>query len=74
MTNKELKERVNHIERELQQIKQQVQPNKKITLKEFWESKEELAIHCNVEEKAKALLCAFDKMGKEWCSGDLYPN
>lgn len=38
MTNKELKERVNHIEKELQQIKQQLKPNKKITLKEFWES------------------------------------
>lgn len=72
MTNKGLKERVNHIEKELQQIKQQLKPNKKITLKEFWESEEELAIHCDTEEKAKALLSAFDKMGKKWLSGDLY--
>lgn len=33
---------------------------------------EELAIHCNTEEKAKALLSAFDKMGKKWLSGESY--
>ncbi len=42
MTNKELKERVNHIERELQQIKQQVQTNKKITFQ--WEDDKPIEI------------------------------
>lgn len=72
MTNNELKERVNHIERELEQIKQQLKPDKKITLKEFWESKQGLAIHCDTEEKAKTLLSAFDKMGKKWDSEEAY--
>lgn len=71
MTNKELKEKLNHIESELKSIKQQLAP-KKITLKEFWESKQELAIHCNTEEEAKKLLSAFDKMGKKWISGNKY--
>lgn len=41
---------------------------KKITLTEFWASKEKLAIHCDTEEKAKTLLNAFDKLGKKWNS------
>lgn len=44
----------------------------KITLKEFWNSKEKLAIHCDTEEKANKLLKAFDKLGKEWRSGNSY--
>lgn len=48
------------------------QENTKITLTEFWNSKEDLAIHCNTEEKAKQLLKAFDKMGKKWCDEDSY--
>ena len=72
MTNKELENRVRYIEKELQQIKKQLAPKKKITLKEFWESKQELAIHCNTEEKAKTLLSAFDKMGKKWATGEAY--
>lgn len=71
MTNKELKERLNHIESELKSIKQQLEP-KKITLKEFFESKQELAIHCDTEEEARTLLSAFDKMGKKWNSGNRY--
>lgn len=45
---------------------------KKITLKEFWNSKEKLAIRCNTLEKAKKLLETFNKMGKKWQSGDSY--
>lgn len=71
MTNKELKERLNHIERELELIKKQLEP-KKITLKEFFESEQELAIHCDTEEEVKKLLFAFDKMGKKWNSGNRY--
>lgn len=48
------------------------QENTKITLTEFWNSKEDLAIHCNTEEKAKQLLKAFDKMGKKWNAGGSY--
>ncbi len=45
---------------------------KKITLKEFWNSKEKLAIHCDTEEKAEKLLNAFDKLGKKWVNSDRY--
>lgn len=45
---------------------------KKITLKEFWNSKKHLAIHCNTKEKAEKLLEAFDKLGKKWFSGYSY--
>ncbi len=40
--------------------------NNKITLKDFWNSKEKLAIHCDTEEKANKLLKAFDRLCKEW--------
>lgn len=43
-----------------------------ITLKEFWNSKEQLAIHCKEEWQAKKLLCAFHRMGKKWGDGDSY--
>lgn len=46
--------------------------NKKITLKEFFNSDRSLAIHCDTEEKANILLKAFDKMGKKWNSSTLY--
>ena len=49
-----------------------VQKEYKITLTEFWNSKEKLAIHCNTEEKANKLLTLFDKMGKKWCSRESY--
>lgn len=48
------------------------QKNTKITLSEFWNSKEKLAIHCNTEEKANKLLKAFDKLGKRWVAKDSY--
>lgn len=43
-----------------------------ITLKEFFESDETLAIHCNTEERANVLLKYFDKMDKKWSGGDSY--
>ena len=46
--------------------------NNKITLEEFWKSKEHLAIHCDTEEKAIKLLRAFTKMSKKWNNGDSY--
>ena len=46
--------------------------NDKITLKQFWKSKEKLAIHCDTEEKAIKLLKVFDKMGKKWSDGSRY--
>lgn len=45
---------------------------KKITLTEFWNSKNNIAIHCDTREKAKTLLRAFNKMGKKWCDDDSY--
>lgn len=45
---------------------------KKITLEEFFNSKEKMVIHCDSEEKANRLLKAFDKLGKNWCSGLSY--
>ena len=38
----------------------------KITLKEFWNSRDHLAIHCGTEEKADKLLDAFDKYCEKW--------
>lgn len=46
--------------------------NNKITLKDFWNSDEKLAIHCDTEEKANKLLEAFDKFGKKWKYGQSY--
>ncbi len=46
--------------------------NNKITLEEFWNSEEFLAIHCDTEEKAIKLLRTFDKMGKKWRSRNTY--
>lgn len=48
------------------------QENTKITLTEFWNSKEKLVIHCNTKEKANKLLKAFDKIGKTWSTGLSY--
>ena len=44
----------------------------KITLEEFFESKEYLAIHCDTKEKANKLLIEFDKLGKKWESKESY--
>lgn len=46
--------------------------NNKITLEEFWNSKEKLAIRCKTEEQAIKLLTAFDKLGKKWLCGNSY--
>lgn len=46
----------------------------KITIKEFWETDEELVIHCNTKEQAITLLTEFDKLGKRWFSGESYLN
>lgn len=46
--------------------------NNKITLEEFWKSKEVLVIHCDTEEKAKQLLEAFYRLGKKWSNGESY--
>lgn len=44
----------------------------KITLQEFFKSKEELAIHCDTLKKAKVLLNAFDSYGKKWANNKKY--
>lgn len=62
-------------EEEKEEVKEKIKIKSKeykITLKEFWESDRDLAIHCNTEEEAKKLLKAFDKLGKKWCEGDSY--
>ncbi len=43
-----------------------------MTVKEFFENTERLAIHCNTEGKAIALLKAFDAEGYKWCNGEKY--
>lgn len=48
--------------------------NKKITLKEFWESPYDLAIHCDTEKKANKLCKAFGKMGIKWVNGVSYTD
>ncbi len=45
---------------------------KKITLKEFFDSKEELAIHVKTRKELKELSIAFNKLGRRWRSGELY--
>ena len=46
----------------------------KLTLEEFWNSKEKIAIHCDTRQKAKKLLKAFDKMGMKWNGGERYTS
>ena len=43
-----------------------------MTIKEFFENKNKLAIHCDTEEKATKLLKVFDKMGHRWAAGNSY--
>lgn len=43
-----------------------------MTIKDFFESKEKLVIRCNAEEKATALLRAFNKAGYRWADGTAY--
>ncbi len=59
------------------QIKQQgsqkrSKKNYKITVDEFWASKNKLAIHTPTEEQAKTLCKVFEKMGKKWNDGASY--
>lgn len=44
----------------------------KITLKEFFDSKEILGIHCDTEEKANKLCYEFVRLNKKWISGKSY--
>ncbi len=46
-----------------------IEEPKKITLKEFLESKELLAIHCDTEQQIDKLLKKFDKIGKYYVGG-----
>lgn len=44
----------------------------KITIKEFWNSEEKLAIQCKTKEQADNLCMAFDRLGKKWKDGTSY--
>lgn len=44
----------------------------KITIEEFFASKDKLSIHCETEEEANTLLTVFRRMYKTWSSGDAY--
>lgn len=44
----------------------------KITLLEFWNSNEDLCIHCDTKKKAKKMLHEFNKMKKTWVDGGKY--
>ena len=48
--------------------------NYKTTLDEFFDKSQNKFIHCNSEQKAKILLCAFDKAGKKWTTGYSYKD
>lgn len=63
---KQLKDKIKELEQQLKQKKY------RITLKQFFESSDKLAIHCSTEEQAKELLDAFGKMHKKWGNGELY--
>lgn len=45
-----------------------------MTLQEFWDGNEKLAIHCDTEEKAKRLCEEFNKIGKKWSSRQYYSS
>lgn len=45
-----------------------------MTVNEFFESKEKLAIHCDTEEKAKTLLKVFDDDGYRWVEENRYTD
>ena len=48
--------------------------NYKITVDDFWNSYDTLAIRCDTHEKARLLLYVFTIMGKSWADGDLYTD
>lgn len=43
-----------------------------MTLKEFWNSKEKLAINCKTKEQDKIFRVQSDKLGKKWVSGNSF--
>lgn len=43
-----------------------------MTIKEFFESKDNLVIHCDTEAKAMKLLKVFDMTGHRWAAGNSY--
>lgn len=43
-----------------------------MTLKEFWESKEKLVIHCRTLEQANKFSAEADKLGYKWCNDASY--
>lgn len=53
-------------------IYEQKGKRKKITLKEFWESKIHSAIHCKTQEEANEFARKSHKLGKTWGDGDSY--
>ena len=82
---KALQKQIRKVKEELEELEKQIEnlndsssldnsksKKYKITLAEFWNSKEKIAIYCNTKEEAKKLLMAFDKLGKKWCDGDSY--
>lgn len=70
MTNKELETKLNELIARVEKLENK--SSEKITLEEFFASDKDLAIHCDTEEKANMLLCAFDRMGRTWCNGESY--
>lgn len=67
---KQLKARIKQLEENLKEQTPKI--IKRITLKQFFESKDKLAIHCSTEEQARSLLDAFNRMHKTWNNGDSY--
>lgn len=43
-----------------------------MTIKEFFEAKEQMAIHCKTRRQAEILLAKFHKSGHRWQNGDKY--
>ena len=70
MTNKELETKLNELIVRVEKLENK--SSGKITLEEFFASDKDLVIHCDTEEKANMLLCAFDRMGRTWCDGESY--
>lgn len=73
-TKAKAREEFDNIYKQLQEedVEESQSQKHKITLREFWKSDKNLAIHCDTEEKANMLLVAFDKLGKKWASGKYY--
>lgn len=44
----------------------------KMTLKEFFESKEKLCVHLRTQEQANIFCRKADRLGYKWCDGDSY--